>query len=383
MHRCGYCDFVTAVGRVDEHQAYVDALICELEHERRLLAPELETVFVGGGTPTFTEPHALARLLAALPGAREVTVEANPETITPEIARLLRAHGVNRISLGAQTFEQRLLEVLERSATSDDVRRAVHTLRDAGFDNISLDLIHGIPGQSAADLERDLTEALRLAPEHLSCYELEAKPGTRFTHTWGGELERQAAALEGYYERVIERLVGAGYRWYETANFSLDCEQAGGRDLRAHHNLGYWRAQDYLGLGVGAVSTLSRGPVVDPSVAATTDDGEAGVGAERRRNLPSVGKYVAALQAGEPPPRELEALEAQTRAVERLMLGLRLDEALGCAEIAAAVDAPALERLISGGLVERSATPDGADGIVLTPRGRRLGDGVTAELLAD
>ena len=109
--------------------------------------------------------------------------------------------------------------MLERVAGPDDVRRAVHHLRDAGFDNISLDLIYGIPGQSTADLEADLDDALALEPEHLSCYELEAKPGTRFTHAWGEELARQADAMEDYFERVVARLTGAGYRWYETANF--------------------------------------------------------------------------------------------------------------------------------------------------------------------
>ena len=266
VHRCGYCDFVTAVGRTEEHGAYVDALIAELERERGWLADDVETVFLGGGTPTFTEPHALERLLSALPDVEELTVEANPETVTPELARLLRGHGVNRVSVGAQSFRPELLRVLERRATPDVVRRAVHTLRDANFDNISLDLLYGIPGQSSADLEADLADALALEPEHLSCYELEAKPGTRFTHTHGEELQRQAEAMEGYFERVVETLTGAGYRWYETANF---CREDAGRELRARHNLGIWRGADYLGVGVGAVSTL---------------------GAERRRNQPSVGQ---------------------------------------------------------------------------------------------
>ena len=139
------------------------------------------------------------------PPADELTVEANPETVTPELAALLREHGVNRVSLGAQSFRPELLQVLERVAGPDDVRRAVHTLRDAGFDNISLDLIYGIPGQSPADLDADLADALALEPEHLSCYELEAKPGTRFTHAHGEELARQAEAMEGYSERVVDR----------------------------------------------------------------------------------------------------------------------------------------------------------------------------------
>jgi len=362
-HRCGYCDFVTVVGRVEQHGSYVDALLAELEREAGVLADPLETVFVGGGTPTFTEPAALQRVLEALPAAVEVTVEANPETVTPELAALLRDSGVNRVSLGAQTFAPRLLETLERGAGPDDVRRAVHTLRDARYDNISLDLIYGIPCQEPADLDRDLAEALALVPEHLSLYELEAKPGTRFTRAFGDELARQADAMEGYIEHVVETLTGSGYRWYETANFCLTGERVGGRDLRAHHNLGYWLGRDYLGLGIGAVSTL---------------------GELRRRNAPSLPRYVEALAAGGEPPRELEQLDAATKAQERVMLGLRLDEPLPLAGLEAVIDRAALERLAAGGLVEIAAGPDpgGGEALRLTKRGRFLGDGVTAELLA-
>ena len=355
-HRCGYCDFVTSVGRRADHGAYADALAAELEQERWRLDAGVETIFVGGGTPTFTEPDALRRVLAALPRAEELTVEANPETVTPGLAALLQEHGVNRVSLGAQSFRPRLLDVLERLAGPDDVRRAVHTLRDAGFDNISLDLVYGIPGQSPADLDADLADALSLEPEHLSCYELEAKPGTRFTHAHGDELARQAEAMEDYAERVVGTLTAAGFRWYETANF---CRDETGRELRARHNLAIWRGADYLGLGVGAVSTL---------------------GSERRRNLPSVGRYVTALSVGEEPPREIEHLDAGTRAVERLMLGLRLDEpfALGGSDGSdGVVDPVALDRLVARGIVQRAG-----GGIRLTPRGRLLGGAVTAELLA-
>jgi oxygen-independent coproporphyrinogen-3 oxidase len=362
-HRCGYCDFVTAVGREEQHEAYVDALLAELELERGVLAPRLETVFLGGGTPTFTAPAALERLLASLSDADEVTVEANPETVTPALARLLSRNRVNRVSLGAQSFQPGLLEVLERRAGPDDVRRAVHVLRDAGFDNISLDLLYGIPGQSASDLDADLAEALAFEPEHLSCYELEAKPGTRFTHAHGAELERQAESMESYFERVVATLTGAGYRWYETANF---CRlrgapaRAGGRDLRARHNLGYWLGRDYLGLGIGAVSTIEG---------------------LRRRNAPRLGPYLAALAAGQAPPRELEPLDGDVRRRERLLLGLRLDEPLVLAGLEPAVDRDALDRLEQLGLAARGGE-DGAETLALTERGRFLGGGVTAELLA-
>jgi oxygen-independent coproporphyrinogen III oxidase len=351
-HRCGYCDFVTVVGRNGQHGAYVEAVLAELELERSALAPQLETIFLGGGTPTFTDPAALERLLTVLPPAQELTVEANPETVTQEVARSLRRLGVNRVSLGVQSFQPHLLEVLERVAQPDTVRRAFYHLRDAGFDNISFDLIYGIPGQSASDLEADLGEALELGPEHLSCYELEAKPGTRFTHAHGADLALQADAMESYFEAVVDRLTAAGYRWYETANFC----RADPRDFRAQHNLAYWLGRDYLGLGIGAVST---------------------VGGRRWRNTPRLRVYLEELAAGRRPPRDVEPLALETRRREQVMLGLRLDEPLPLAGLDSVLDGAALDRLQRLGLIER------ADGTLsLTARGRMLGGGVTADLLA-
>jgi len=341
-HRCGYCDFVTHVGRREQHAAYVDALLREL-HEEHDGSP-VDTIFLGGGTPTFTALPELLRLLQGLPPARELTVEANPETVTTELAQALRAAGVSRVSLGAQSFQAHLLATLERSATPDDVRAAFAHLRDAGFDNLSLDLIYGIPGQTPDDLADDLAQALALAPEHISAYELEAKPGTRFTFAHGDELSRQAEAMEHYFERVVDTLTAAGYRWYETANFCRD-------DRRAEHNLGYWLGHDYLGIGVGAVSTL---------------------GDERRRNTPKLAAYLAGDYA-----RELELLDDDTRARERVLLGLRLDEPLRLAGLRHALDPAGVARVETLGLAEATD-----DELALTPRGRFLGDAVTAELLA-
>ncbi|MBA2537225.1 MAG: radical SAM family heme chaperone HemW [Actinobacteria bacterium] len=347
--RCGYCDFVTLVGRTGEHGAYVDALLRELALERDALADPLDTIFLGGGTPTFTEPAALERVLASLPAAAEVTIEANPETVHEGLTPVLARNGVNRVSIGAQTFNTALLDVLDRRARPEDVRRAVHVLRDAGFENISLDLIYGIPGQTAPDLERDLEQALELAPDHLSCYELEAKPGTRFTHAHGEELGRQADAMEGYFELVVETLVDAGYRWYETANF---CRP--GRESR--HNLAYWLGRDYVGIGIGAVST---------------------VGARRWRNAPKLRPYVDALASGRTPPREDEPLDPATKARERLMLALRLDEPVPLQAVGSAIDPAGLARAERLGLAERRG-----GGLALTRRGRFLGGAVTAEILA-
>ena len=340
-HRCGYCDFVTVTNHDHLHGAYVDALLHELAAEHD--GTPVDTIFLGGGTPTRTALPELLRLLAALPPAHEVTVEANPETVTPELARALFDAGVTRVSLGAQSFQPHLLTTLERHATPDDVRRAFATLREAGFDNLSLDLIYGIPGQTADDLADDLRRAVALAPEHISAYELEAKPGTRFTIHHGDELARQAEAMEDYFERVVATLTEAGYRWYETANFCRDGK-------RAEHNLGYWLGRDYLGLGVGAVSTL---------------------GNERRRNTPKLSKYLRGDY-----DRELEALDDETRARERVMLGLRLDEPLPLAGVRHALDPAGLARVEQLGLAEHDD-----DSLALTSRGRFLGGAVTAELL--
>jgi oxygen-independent coproporphyrinogen-3 oxidase len=343
------------VGRRSQHGDYVDALLAELQLERGVLARELETVFLGGGTPTFTEPRALQRLLSSLPVAGEVTVEANPETVTQELARMLRAQGVNRVSLGVQSFRPHLLAVLDRVAQPDTVRRAFYHLRDAGFDNVSFDLIYGIPGQAISDLDADLADALELGPEHLSCYELEAKPGTRFTHAHGAELERQSDAMESYFELVVERLSGAGYRWYETANF---CRTDDIRDLRSRHNLAYWLGRDYLGLGIGAVSTIAG---------------------RRWRNTPRLAGYMQALKSETAPDREIEPLSYDVRRRERVMLGLRLDEPLLLGDLAEVLDERAVSRLERLGLVLSDADPRT---LALTPRGRFLGGGVTADLLA-
>ena len=252
----------------------------ELELERALLAPQLETIYLGGGTPTFTEPaRARAAARCAARRADEVTVEANPETVD---ARARRAAARATASTASRSARRRstprlLARARPRRAAGRRARVRSSLLRDAGFDNISLDLIYGIPGQSAADLERDLAEALALEPEHVSAYELEAKPGTRFTHAHGAELERQAEAMESYFELVVETLTGAGYRWYETANFCrVASEPAGATCARA--------------------TTSATGSATTTSVSASAPSARsaAGAGATRRRSP----RYLAALERG-------------------------------------------------------------------------------------
>jgi oxygen-independent coproporphyrinogen-3 oxidase len=344
-HRCGYCDFVTARGDGALQRRYTDALI---EDVARHAPPAPQTIFIGGGTPSLLADDDLARLLAALPPADELTVECNPETITPAKAATLAAGGVTRVSLGAQSFRPHLLATLERLARPEAVRRAAALLREAGVPSLNLDLIFGVPGQSAADLAADLRDALTVGPDHISYYELEAKPGTRFAHRHGAALERQREAMEAYYEAVVETLTGAGMRWYETANFSRPGHEA-------RHNLGYWLGHDYLGLGVGAVST---------------------VGLERRRVRPSVRRYVEAVERGEPAPADVEPLDPADRGRERIMLGLRLDVPLDTAGVGALLDRGQVARLGRAGLLEE------ADGtLALTDRGRFLANDVVATIL--
>jgi putative oxygen-independent coproporphyrinogen III oxidase len=345
-HRCGYCDFVTVTGSEPLHERYVEALLRELA---AVGAPDrVDTVFVGGGTPSLLADPLLRRLLAGLPAADELTVECNPETVTPHKARVLVEGGVIRVSLGAQSFRPHLLATLERLATPETVRAAVRTLRTAGVQSLNLDLIFGVPGEDAADLDADLDDLLALEPDHISAYELEAKPGTRFTHAHGAELARQADLIEGHYERVVERLTDAGYRWYETANFCRPGHEA-------RHNLGYWTGHDYLGVGVGAVSTI---------------------GLERRRVRPSLPRYLAAVEAGETPPVEVEHLTPGERATERVMLGLRLDRPFATDAAGDVIDLEEANRLARAGLVEL------ANGTIrLTDRGRFLTNSVLAAIL--
>ena len=206
----------------------------------------------------------------------------------------------------------------------------------------------GFRDRASATSEHDLDDLLALEPDHVSSYELEAKPGTRFTHRHGRELERQAEAMEAYYEEVVARLRGAGYRWYETANF---CRP--GHECR--HNLGYWLGHDYLGVGVGAVSTI---------------------GLERRRNRPGLRGYLAAVEAGGEPPAEVEMLTPAERGTERLMLGLRLDTPLELNGLAALVDDGACDRLAAAGMLDRSG-----GSLALTERGRFLANDVVASVL--
>jgi oxygen-independent coproporphyrinogen-3 oxidase len=347
--RCGYCAFVVETGGWHRRDAYLDALLRELDLEGGRIGA-LDTLYMGGGTPTLMRARRLAEIMDHVgprlaPGA-EVTIEANPETVSRPLLRDLRAMGVTRLSLGVQSFQPHLLRALDRGATPEQARRAFGCARAAGFETISVDLLFAVPGQRSADLEADLAEVVALAPEHVSWYELELKPGSALARRPGLALDE--AFAEDAYPRVVEGLEAAGYAWYETANFARP-----GRECR--HSLAYWGAADYLGLGVGAVST---------------------VGGRRWRNSPGLGTYVAALRRDEVPPRTEEALDPATLRRERWMLGTRLARPLDL-EWAGPPDRPeALARLGALGLVEADESA-----LALTRRGRFLQNAVLHELM--
>lgn len=329
FHKCHYCDFFSVVA--PEHEAdaaqdgFTDGLIAELtlaaESWRQAQVPlQPRTIFAGGGTPTLLAPARWARLLEALgdSGAldrvEEFTAEANPETVTAEGLAVLTAGGVNRISIGAQSFDRASLAALERWHDPASVGRAVDLARKAGIDNLSLDLIWAIPGQTLAMVDTDLDRLLELGPEHLSAYGLTFEPQTPLAARLrvGTVSEVDEDLQRAMYERVMERLDAAGYEQYELSNW---CRRDAGRDHRCAHNLVYWRNRNWLGLGPAAASHF---------------------GGLRSRNRPNLKAWQSAVSAGLPPPRvDVERLPAERRLGERLMLGLRLAEGVAAEPVLA------------------------------------------------
>ena len=347
--RCGYCGFVVEVGALDRRDAYLHALGGELEAERERLGV-LETVYLGGGTPTLMRPHRIAVLLDAvgphLAATAEVSMEANPETVDRAAWRRYRDAGVTRVSIGAQSFQPELLAALDRRATPDQVRRAVACAQDTGFASVSVDLLFGVPGQTAAQLARDIAEVAALGVDHISWYELEIKPGTALERM-GAELPDEDWGADAY-EAIVAELERHGYRWYETANFARP-----GHECR--HSLAYWEARDYLGLGIGAVSTID------------------GV---RWRNRGGLAAYLGAVATDGRPGRTHEPLDDAVRRRERWMLGLRLDRPLDTAWAGPPDHPDALARLADGGLLEVSGSQ-----ITLTRRGRFVQNAVLHQLM--
>ena len=318
FHKCHYCDFFSVIepsGRVgdpdrrrDQQAQFVTRIADELTLRCSQVALRPRTVFVGGGTPTLLRAElwrALLehmRTLGVLETAEEVTVEANPETVTPELLSLLVDGGVNRVSIGAQSFNPNLLKTLERWHDPSSVTSAVIACRDAGMANVNLDLIFAIPGQTLASLRSDLDRALALQPDHLSCYGLTYEPHTPMTKRLKmGQFRAVDEALERQmYALVQDHLEAAGYERYEVSNWARPGKQC-------QHNLIYWRNDEWLGLGPSAASHING---------------------HRWKNRSHLGAYLAS--HNEPPIEDHECLEAQRRVGESLMMGLRLKEGSTC-----------------------------------------------------
>jgi oxygen-independent coproporphyrinogen-3 oxidase len=353
---CPYCDFAKWPIARSRAADYLQALEAEIARAPQFAAA---TAFFGGGTPNAYQPEAVAGLVErvrarfALPPDAEITVEANPDAALCEGFELYRAAGVNRLSFGVQSFVEDELRVLGRRHSADDVARAVARARAAGFENVSLDLIFGTPGQDAASWRRSLEAALALEPQHVSTYGLTIEAGTPF-FAWR---EREPAAFASedreaeLYALAIDTLEAAGYEHYEISNFARP-------GFRCAHNENYWANGDYLGLGVGAASF--RG----------------GVRSTHTRDLAA---YVAAADGGVI-PGESERLEGPARVGEATMLALRTRQGVDIAAFAEryGVDVlsyyePVLTAMTATGMLEIESSR-----VRLTRRGRFLANDVCA-----
>lgn len=360
-HRCGYCDFTLVAGRDDLIAAYLDALALEL---RRVEPPaEIDTLFFGGGTPTHLPPPDLARLFRLvfdrfrLADKAEFSVEANPADLTSEKAALLAEAGVNRVSLGAQSFDPSALAVLERDHSPGDVAGVVEQLRVTGIENVSLDLIFGVPGQTLAGWRDTIRRALDLEPAHVSAYGLTFEKGTAF---WAqrekGTLTPADEELErAMYAAAMDDLPAAGLAQYELSNYA-----APGHECR--HNQVYWAAKPFEAFGPGAARLI---------------------GGVRRTNHRSVFTWIKRLQAGESPVADVDELSPEARAREAIFVGLRRTAGLARDEFRAttgfdldALAADAIRRQTSLGLLEGTGTH-----IRLTREGRFVADSVIADFL--
>lgn len=318
--KCAYCDFASCAGREDQMEEYCRCVEKEIRLRAAQYGPQtLATAYVGGGTPSLMPPELMDRLLDSLfeafpPAAgAEITCEANPGTLKPEFLNVLRRHGVNRLSLGAQARQGRLLETLGRIHRWDKVEESVRMAREAGFDNISLDLMFGLPGQAVKDWEETVEAALALLPWHLSLYGLILEEGTPlFDREAAGELSLPGEEEErAMYARGLQMTRAAGLAQYEISNFALP-----GRECR--HNLGYWEGVSYLGLGAAAHSRMPC-------------DAKKGAYA-RFGNTPSLDVYLVKMGAGILPVAEYKEISFREAEFETLMLGLRLVKGVGEAD---------------------------------------------------
>jgi putative oxygen-independent coproporphyrinogen III oxidase len=330
LTRCGYCDFNTYAGLDHLAGRYVEALLGEAE----MAAPQWDRarfvcVFLGGGTPTTLPAETIEMMLARLrdlydfsPDA-EVTSEANPDTVDEQYLSSLRHAGVDRLSIGVQSFDPAVLEALERIHGPESARAAHGAAREAGFENVNVDLIYGANGETLESWQRTLEEAIDLGPEHLSCYALTIEPATPLGRkVAAGLVPAPDPDLQAdMYALTCERLATAGYEHYEVSNWAKP-------GFRCTHNLGYWEGRPYLGLGAGAHSFR---------------DGR------RWWNVRPPQQYMAMVAAGESPEGGAEVLTDEERRTEHLLLGLRTADGVPI-EL---VNEPQAATLIADGLAQR------------------------------
>ncbi len=359
-HHCGYCDFAVAAGQDHLQEAYLDALEAEVG---TLGSPRpVETLFLGGGTPTHLTAGLLERLLGVLArwlplyAGGEFTVEANPESFTDDKAAILAGHGVTRVSLGAQSFHPDLLRVLERAHDPAAIGPAAERARRHGL-QVSLDLIFGVPGQGLDDWRADLARALALGPDHVSTYGLTYEKGTRL---WKQRRARLLRSLDeeaelAMYDLAIDTLEAAGFEHYEISNFARP-----GR--RSRHNQVYWANEAYFGFGLGAARYVR------------------GVRAVNTRNLAA---YIRRAKGGESLTQSSERLDDDERARETMAVQLRrgdgIDRRAFRLQTGRDLDAVAGGRL--GWLVGQGLLRDDGRAVALTRRGKQVADAVIERLL--
>src|SRR5581483_9574593 len=369
--RCGYCDFNTytaaelggPAARVSPG-SYPDLAVAELRLARQVLGARdvrVSTVFFGGGTPTLLPPAALGGILRAIdqefglvPGA-EVTTEANPESVDEASLAELRAHGITRVSFGMQSAVPEVLAVLDRAHSPGRPGQCALWARAAGFERVSLDLIYGTPGETAADWRRSLDAALAAGPDHVSAYALTVETGTRLAaRVRRGELAApDDDVLADRYLAADEALTAAGLGWYEISNWAASAAS------RCAHNMLYWTGGDWWGIGPGAHSH---------------------VGGTRWWNVRHPAAYAARIGAGTSPAQAREILTEPERHLEQVMLAVRLAD--GCPlSVLHPHRRRNAESLVADGLARPDALAAGR--IVLTPRGRLLADAVTRDLTED
>ncbi len=295
--RCIYCAFYSTTG-LEQRQRYVDAICQEWIMRKEEVLEPIKTIYLGGGTPSQLTTDQLRQLLEAMPeGAEEVTVEMNPDDVTEEMAAAIATMPVNRVSMGAQTFDNNRLYFLHRRHRAEQVQEAVDRLRKAGIENISIDLMYGFPKETMADWEHDIEEALRLHVEHLSAYCLMVEEGTLLQRMGCQPADEETE--RAMYEMLVDKLKAAGYEHYELSNFARP-------GYRSRHNSSYWHDIPYIGLGAAAHSYN---------------------GTSRQWNISDISAYMEAIEKGEI-PCEREVLDEDTRYNDRITVALRTCDGL-------------------------------------------------------